>query len=114
MNTTNKTEVELLPCPFCLSEVEITRYGDSRKSTQYACTNCHCSQETSEEFNHGEQWNDQQALTQAHQQGERGALEKAIEVLMHQKSFGGRNVTMSMIQAVQKLQQPEPLVGNDN
>lgn len=48
---------KLKPCPFCGGEAEITQYGDSRKSTQYDCTDCGCSLETSETFNHGSLWN---------------------------------------------------------
>jgi len=48
---------ELKPCPFCGGEAEITQYGDSRKSTQYECTDCGCRLETGEEFNHGAAWN---------------------------------------------------------
>lgn len=48
---------KLLPCPFCGGEAEIERIGDRRQSTIYICTNCGCSLETGEEFNHGQQWN---------------------------------------------------------
>ena len=49
---------DLLPCPFCGSKAEIERYGDSRKSTIYSCTNCGCSLETGEEWGHGRRWNE--------------------------------------------------------
>ena len=48
---------ELKPCPFCGGDAEITRYGTSRYSTQYECTDCGCQLETGETFNHGEAWN---------------------------------------------------------
>lgn len=44
-------------CPFCGGEAEIVRKGDGRKSTIYQCTECSCTLETSETFNHGELWN---------------------------------------------------------
>ena len=44
--------------------------------------------------------------TQSHQQGAREVIEKAVDVLMNERSFGGPNVTISMIQAVQKLKEP--------
>jgi hypothetical protein len=47
----------LKPCPFCGGEAEIERYGNSRQSTIYACTECGCLLETGEEFNHGARWN---------------------------------------------------------
>lgn len=47
----------LAPCPFCGGEAEIERVGDARKSTIYSCTNCGCSLETGEQFNHGAAWN---------------------------------------------------------
>lgn len=47
----------LLPCPFCGSEAEIERYGDSSKSTIYQCQSCSCSLETGEEWDHGSDWN---------------------------------------------------------
>ena len=49
--------MKLLPCPFCGGEAEITRYGDSRQSTQYTCTHCGCFLETGETFDHGKDWN---------------------------------------------------------
>lgn len=49
--------VELKPCPFCGAKAEITRYGNTRMSTQYGCTECGCQLETAEEFNHGNDWN---------------------------------------------------------
>jgi Lar family restriction alleviation protein len=49
--------VDLLPCPFCGREAEIERIGDARRSTIYACTNCGCSLETGEEWDHGNDWN---------------------------------------------------------
>lgn len=49
---------ELKACPFCGSScVEISRYGNSKVSTFYQCNDCGVSLETSETFNHGEQWN---------------------------------------------------------
>lgn len=48
---------KLLPCPFCGGEAEIERYGNSRVSTIYQCTNCSCSLETGEEWDHGKDWN---------------------------------------------------------
>lgn len=49
--------MELKPCPFCGGEAEIVRYGTPRYSTQYECTECGCSLETGETFNHGKAWN---------------------------------------------------------
>jgi transcription elongation factor Elf1 len=46
---TDKQNVKLLPCPFCGdTKPEIVRFGTGRQSTQYQCTNCHCSLETGE------------------------------------------------------------------
>lgn len=55
--------MKLLPCPFCGSEAEITRYGTSRYSTVYNCTNCSCMLETGEEWDHGRQWNQRHKIT---------------------------------------------------
>lgn len=52
----------LLPCPFCGSEAEIERLGDHSRSTIYKCTNCGCSLETGEEWDHGRDWNRRAAL----------------------------------------------------
>lgn len=49
--------MKLLPCPFCGGEAEIERLGTSRSSTIYTCTDCGCSLETGEEWNHGSGWN---------------------------------------------------------
>lgn len=54
---TAKRIAELLPCPFCGGRAEIIRYGNRRESTMYTCTDCSCSLETGEEFNHGARWN---------------------------------------------------------
>lgn len=47
----------LKPCPFCGGEAEIERYGTPRQSTIYTCTDCGCSLETGEEWDHGRWWN---------------------------------------------------------
>ncbi len=50
--------MKLDPCPFCgNAEPEITRYGTPRVSTQYECGWCGCHMETSEEWDHGRDWN---------------------------------------------------------
>lgn len=48
---------DLKPCPFCGAEATISRRGDRRESTLYMCTECGCTLETSETFNHGADWN---------------------------------------------------------
>lgn len=53
-----QVEEKLKPCPFCSGEAEVIRYGNGRQSTQYSCTECGCNLETSEEFNHGGDWNE--------------------------------------------------------
>lgn len=63
----------LEPCPFCESEVEIERYGNSRHSTIYNCTNCGCKLETGEEWSHGNRWNDQYALKRVKELEEQNA-----------------------------------------
>lgn len=47
----------LAPCPFCGGKAEIERYGNSRQSTIYACTDCGCRLETGEGGNYGMRWN---------------------------------------------------------
>jgi predicted RNA-binding Zn-ribbon protein involved in translation (DUF1610 family) len=59
------SEQELLPCPFCGGEAEITRYGDNRKSTIVECTECGCRLENGEAFRHGTAWNTRPAPTVA-------------------------------------------------
>lgn len=49
--------LDLLPCPFCGGDAEITQYGDRGISTKYDCLDCGCSLETGETFNHGARWN---------------------------------------------------------
>ena len=50
--------IKLLPCPFCGDpDPEIERYGTPRVSTIYSCSNCGCSLETGEEWDHGKDWN---------------------------------------------------------
>ena len=68
---TEVEEIVLKPCPFCLGKANIDRYGNRRQSTQYSCEDCGSSLETSEEFNHGGDWNDQEALTKAKEEGAR-------------------------------------------
>ena len=50
-------DVELKPCPFCGGEAGVARYGDRRQSTIYYCLDCGCRLETSEEWDHGKDWN---------------------------------------------------------
>ena len=51
------TPPELKPCPFCGGPAEIQQYGDNRKSTIVACTECACVLENGEAFRHGTIWN---------------------------------------------------------
>ena len=48
---------ELKPCPFCGESASIERYGTNRFSTIISCDWCGCSHESSEVFNHGQEWN---------------------------------------------------------
>lgn len=48
---------DLKPCPFCGESASIERYGTRRFSTIVSCDWCGCSHESSEEFNHGREWN---------------------------------------------------------
>ena len=56
---------ELKPCPFCGGKAEIEQVGTPRKSTIYRCTDCSCSLETGETFNHGAGWNERALLATA-------------------------------------------------
>lgn len=61
--TDTSNALELLPCPFCGGEAEISQYGDRRKSTQYQCLECGCNLETGEEWGHGGHWNTRPTIT---------------------------------------------------
>lgn len=82
MTSINQTEqgVTLKPCPFCGSEAEIERLGDSRRSTIYQCTSCGCSLETGEEWGHGGDWN-KRAMLSASPTTEQGDLVERLRDL---------------------------------
>jgi hypothetical protein len=59
---TDVERVALLPCPFCGGKAEIEQYGDKRRSTIIACTECACRLENGETFRHGTIWNTRAAM----------------------------------------------------
>lgn len=86
---------KLTPCPFCGGEAEVERRGTGRYSTICRCTECGCSLETGETFDHGRTWNSRPYLNEIARRDaeiqalreENARLEGALRALVEEMSL---------------------------